>query len=246
MESIDTHDKIFNILYSSQDEIMWQSILVELVTNQNMDPWNVDVSLLTQKYIEKVRELTDHDFRISGKVLLAAAILLKIKSERLVGSDFEEFDKLLASLQEPQDDLLPFEEPANSLRLDPKEIPPLLPRTPQPRTRKVSIFDLVKALQQALEVKNRRVLRSEPLLHFELPHKQRDITELIKEIYGKVKNHIKCGNNHMAFSQLAPSGTWKDRVATFVPLLHLSQQHKIELTQEQPFGDIKILLKAKI
>ena len=34
--------------------------------------------------------------------------------------------------------------------------PQIYPRTPQPRKRKVSVFDLVQALEKALEVENRR------------------------------------------------------------------------------------------
>ena len=98
-----------------------------------MDPWDIDVSLLTQKYIGMLRTLKEHDFRVSGKVVLAAAILLKLKSHKLVGEDLTELDRLLIGVEEGMDEL-GFEEAAQIEKLT--EIPTLIPRTPQPRKRK--------------------------------------------------------------------------------------------------------------
>src|SRR3989338_11691150 len=145
---MDAHDKIFGIILSKTDEITWQNIIYELVKSEQMDPWDVDVSMLAQKYIDMLRSLKEHDFRISGKVLLAAAILLKIKSHKLVGEDLNELDRLLMGVEEEMEEL-GFEESGQITKLT--EIPTLIPRTPQPRKRKVSIYDLVEALERALE-----------------------------------------------------------------------------------------------
>src|SRR3990167_3010217 len=99
-QAIDPHERIFNILLSKADEVTWQSIIYELVKTEQMDPWDIDISLLTQKYIDMLRTLKEHDFRISGKVLLAAAILLKMKSNKLVGEDLSELDRLLIGVEE--------------------------------------------------------------------------------------------------------------------------------------------------
>src|SRR3989344_3585383 len=164
-KSRENHDRIFSILLSKADEVTWQTIIYELVKTEQMDPWDIDISLLTQKYIEMLKSLKEHDFRVSGKVLLAAAILLKIKSTRLVGEELTELDRLLIGVEEQMDEL-EFDEQGRAIgKLD--SIPPLIPRTPQPRKRKVSIFDLVEALERALEVKKRRLLHSIPPLNLE-------------------------------------------------------------------------------
>ncbi|MEK6828202.1 MAG: segregation/condensation protein A [Nanoarchaeota archaeon] len=49
----------------------------------------------------------------------------------------------------------------------------------------------------------------------------------------------------LTFSKLLPSESKEDKVHTFIPLLHLAQQSKIELVQDIPFGEIQILLKKK-
>src|SRR3989338_2210311 len=182
---MDPQERIFNIIFSKADEVTWQTILYELVKSDQMDPWDIDVSILTNKYIGMIRTLKEHDFRISGKVLLAAAILLKMKSHKLVGEDLTELDKLLIGVEERMEDL-GFEETSPIPKLG--EIPTLIPRTPQPRKRKVSIFDLVEALERALEVKKRRLLHSIPPLNLEAPKKKKDVTEIIREVYGKIKS----------------------------------------------------------
>mgnify|MGYP001603214363 CR=1 FL=1 len=240
---MDPHERIFSIILSKTDEITWQSIVYELVKSEQMDPWDIDVSLLTQKYIEMLRTFKEHDFRVSGKVLLAAAILLKMKSNKLVGDDLSELDKLLMGVEDEMEEL-GFEENAQIEKLT--EIPSLIPRTPQPRKRKVSIFDLVEALERALEVKKRRLLHSIPPLNLEAPKKKKDITEIIREVYGKIKSFfISAIKDKLTFSKLLPSESKDDKVHTFIPLLHLAQQNKIELVQENAFGEIEILLRKR-
>ena len=53
-----------------------------------------------------IKTLKEHDFRLSGKVLLAAAILLKIKSNRWVKEDIANLDAMFASAEQDEEDLL--------------------------------------------------------------------------------------------------------------------------------------------
>ncbi len=234
------HEKILEIL-TKKDEITWRSIIYELVKSEQMNPWDIDLSLLTAEYIETIKKLKKLDLRISGKVLLAAAILLKIKSNKLVGEDISYLDSLIA--QQEEEELLDFEEPLQPREKE--EIPKnLIPRTPQPRKRKVSIYDLMAALERALEVKRRRILKNAPPTNITIPEKKRDVSEIIKEIYGKIKSFfLKYKKGHLTFSKLIPSNSKEDKIYVFVPLLHLTTQRKIDLFQQQHFGDISIILR---
>ena len=235
------HEQIFDMLFN-KDEVTWQAILQETVKSEQMNPWDINISSLTKKYIEMIKQLKELDFRVSGKVLLAAAILLKIKSNKLVGEDIDYLDRLIH--EQDEEELLNFEED-----LEPRaeeDMPKnLIPRTPQPRKRKVSIYDLMGALEKALEVKRRRVLKSIPPMNVEIPKRSRDISNIIKEIYGKIKIFFwENQKNRLTFSKLIPEGATKeDKIYTFVPLLHLTNQRKVDLFQQQHFGEIDILLK---
>ena len=236
---IKNHEHVFQLLFD-KDEITWQSILFELVRTEQMDPWDIDISLLTQKYLEMVKKLKEMDFRGSGKILLAAAILLRIKSTRLMGEDLDQLDRLFSGEEEESD----FEE-APDVKMTPQERASLIPRTPQPRKRKVSVYDLVNALERALETKRRRVLQSIPPTNITMPAKRKDITAIIMDVYGRIKSFFyKDKKSVLTFSELIPSDSKEDKVYTFIPLLHLTNQQKIELFQEQHFGEIEIMLKT--
>ena len=93
-----THDKILDIVVQ-KDEVTWQNMIYELVKHENMNPWDINVSLLAKHYLQMLKKLKELDFRVSGKVVLAAAILLKIKSQKLLSDDKGELDRLM-SLEE--------------------------------------------------------------------------------------------------------------------------------------------------
>ena len=237
--------QLFDMLVK-ENEITWKTIIFDLIKSDKMDPWDIDISLLTAKYIEILRHLKEMDFKIGGKVVLAAALLLKIKSKRLVGSELDEFDRLLMQTDPQKEEF--YDELEGEMRrpdhISDQEKMTLIPRTPQPRKRKVSIYDLVGALEKALEVKKRRLIKSLPELGVDAPHKPRDITLSIKQVYNKILDlHLGSKTKLIRFSQLVNDDDDKEiKVHTFIALLHLHNQRKIDLDQEHFLGEIDIHL----
>src|SRR3989344_1695249 len=175
-------DRIFSMLVE-QNEISWKSIIFDLINSEQMDPWDVNISLLAEKYLARLRELKHQDLKVGGKVVLAASILLRIKSNKLVGEDLDEFDRLLAGSNLSQDQFYDGleQELAKGEQQGLKEEYELLPRLPQARKRKVSVYDLVKALDKALEVKQRRVLNTVPP-PLPLPMRKFDLTGAVSSV----------------------------------------------------------------
>lgn len=232
-------DRIFSLLVE-QNEISWKSIILDLIKSEQMDPWDVDVSLLTQRYIERLRNLKEQDLKVGGKVLLAASILLRIKSTRLVGDDLDEFDRLIAGSDMSQEQFYDEleQELARGEELGLKEDYELLPRLPQARRRKVSVYDLVKALDKALEVKQRRVLQSMPP-PMPLPERKFDVMGAITTLFQRIRS-LFSARKKVTFKELLTTNTRQEKVFTFIPLLHLANQQQVELDQTEPFGDINI------
>jgi len=240
-------DRILKLLVE-QDEITWKDIIYDLIRSEEMDPWDVDMKALTHKYIETVRALKKFDFKISGKVLLAAALLLNIKSKKLLEEDINYLDQLIAQRNDMNEeafyDELEQAEYRDVSKMSEEEKMQLIPRTPQPRKRKVSIYDLVGALEQALEVKKRRIMRQIPDMQITLPEKKRDISVMIKSVYKSILESLSSKKQgHMGFSELLPKGASREeKIQTFIPLLHLTNERKIDLHQGEHFGEIGIQL----
>ena len=231
-------EQIYDMLLK-ENEVTWQDIIYNLIKSEEMNPWDVDITKLTQRYIQTVKEMTEMNYHISGKVLLASAILLKIKSRRLVQEDINNFDSFLFHTEEEfeeLDDFLPYHEH----RID--EIPKLGVRTPQARKRKVSVNDLIRALEKALKVDNRRKLRLQSFLSFnkpEIPAKTVDIHDLIKKMYNKLSGVFESKKN-VKFSEMLSGEHKEDKIFTLMPLLYLHHDKCISLSQEEHFGDIDI------
>ncbi len=246
-------ERIFRILFQ-EDELTWKNIIYDLVRVEGMDPWDIDISEISVKFLGMLKKLRKMDFRISGKVVLASALLLKLKSDKLLEEDIAAFDSLISSVDDPGELLdelgLDEEKPRREKIL----APGLMPRTPQPRKRKVSVYDLIEALEKALEVEYRRPVYVQPTVKFKMPENFIDMGELIKDVYQKVQTHYGTNGNvqeqtqsqTLTFSQLIPSDSKEDKVYTFIPLLHLENQRKVDMYQEVHFGEIEIELLKNI
>ena len=242
-------DELFDILFL-KDDITWQTMIYELVKTEKMNPWDIDIATLALRFLETLKKLKEMDFRISGKIILAAAILLRLKSHKLVTEDLSELDKLIAmssqTEQEFYDELEQNFDPANArITVDDRDLI-LTPRTPQPRKRKVSVFDLVEALQKALEVKKRRMarIRGEDI-PIEIPKRVIDINLLIQQTYNQISVHFiqEKERKILSFSDLINKSEDRDeKILAFIPLLHLTTQRKIDIEQEMHLAEIMIKL----
>ncbi len=240
-------DQIYEMLVE-KDDITWKSIIYDLVKTEQLNPWDVNISLLVQKYLQKIKEMKEVNLSVSGKVLLAAALLLNMQSKQLLGADLTAFDQLIASTGSSEDEFYQsLENDTGRIIADQEEIPPLTPRTPQPRSRKVTIQDLVKALEQALEVKHRRLVKQEAIqLKLNYPEHTRDITIATKNVHKKILEYlVEQGRGMITFSTLSPEPSRHEKVHTLIPLLQLSNEREIDLHQPKPFYDIAITLAQR-
>ncbi len=224
------------------EELSWQSIIYDLIKTEQLDPWDIDLGILAEKYVLIIQQLEEADFLISSKVLLACSLLLRLKSDILVNSYIQDLnDALYGKKDEKRYEL-------ERINIDEDELPILVPRTPMARHKKVTLKELMNALDHAINTENRRIKK-------EIKGRQAQKSALavmprgdfvplkvrIKSIFGIVDNHIKQGNEHLKFSQMAESK--EEKLASFVPVLHLSTEGKIFLRQPAHFEDIHITLK---
>jgi segregation and condensation protein A len=69
-------------------------LLVNLVTRQKVDIYEIPIAKITDEYLEYVDSMVDHDLDISSEFVLIAATLLDLKAAALLPVDEEEYDEV--------------------------------------------------------------------------------------------------------------------------------------------------------
>lgn len=195
----------------------WQEVLEHLVREANLDPWDIDIVKLADLFLDYLRKLRSFDFRIPARFILIAAILLRMKCE-------------IVRLVE--------EKPREVKRLD-IEAPLLKPPVRRIPKRRVTLAELTRALQKALEFEERkrqRRLRLRQAVEMLISYEE-DIEKRVGLLYEEIRK-----KGAEKFSDLLIDFTAEEIVAKFVPLLHLVHRSLIWCSQPEPFGEIYISL----
>ena len=232
-------EQIHDLLFS--DSLSWQAIIYDLINTEQLNPWAIDVEVLSQKYLERIKDLEEANFFVSSKVLLAASLLLRIKSEILLNRDIQSLDDILFGKKEEK------KSEQTKIEFD-EDVPDLIPRTPLPRLKKVSLNELMEALGKAIKTETRRIKRvvvdqqQKIETAISMPKKTINIQDRIKDVYARLESKLKGRSDRFSFSEFVDSHNI-DKLSTFVPLLHLDNQHKVYLEQENHLEEIWIWLK---
>jgi condensin subunit ScpA len=141
-------------------------ILVHMAEKGEIDPWNIDIVEVTDRFLAELDRRKELDLRISGRTLFYAALLLRMKSEYLGMVDEEEDDEFGEeidgvdefSLEDDFGDgigLGPIEQLEHEIRrrLDRKHL----------RKRPVTLFELILELKAAEKEQRRRQRFRSPL-----------------------------------------------------------------------------------
>ena len=234
-------DQIHDLLFNR--EIGWQEIIYDLINTEQLDPWNINIIILTDRYLIKIQELEEADFFVSSKVLLAASLLLRIKSEILLDKYIKSIDEILFGKKDSKKYI------SERIELD-EEIPLLIPKSPMPRFRKVTLKELMESLNKAINTENRRIkkeiINKNALIEssFSLPKKKFNIKSKIKELYTRLILHFndEKENKKITFTEFVGNSK-EEKIISFSPLLHLENQKKVWMEQEKHFDEIYIWLK---
>jgi len=232
-------EQIHGLLFG--EKLSWQAIIYDLINSEQLDPWDIDISLLSRKYLDKVKGMGVHNFFVSSKVLLAASLLLRLKSEILLSQDLRSLDDILFNREKAKKYV------QERIELD-EDIPELVPRTPLPRFRRVSLKELMNALGKAIRTETRRIKRvvverqHEIELAVTLPKNRINIRDEMRGVYSRLKKIFSGRGERVAFSDFAGKSK-EEKVAAFIPLLHLDNQHRVLMEQDSHFEEIYIWLK---
>jgi segregation and condensation protein A len=203
------------------------SFLLDSLKASKLSPWDIDIAYLVSSFLQKMYELGVIDFRVSGRALLSASIILRLKTQQLLEVDASN------ELSEEEKELV----------LPPLEMPLRL------TSRKVTLDELLVALERVLlqgeEKLNKRqegkFAGFNPPLVFELEPDMINVEKSINETLQRILR-LSSINSIVMFSQLLSERTSKEIVKTLLSCLHLANRGRIRIWQEDEFEEILITL----
>ena len=236
------NEQVFTII--SGKDPSWQSIIYDLINSEQLDPWNVDIAVLCKSYFERIKELEQNNFFVSSKLLLAAALLLRIKSEILISKYIREIDNILFNKEEEIVKVI------QRIEIDEDEIPILSPKTPLPRFKKVTLQELISALDVAIKTESRRINKeiekkqAERLSYVDIPKFRRiNIKDRIRQFYARILTSFKNKKAEVKLPYSDFTGNSKEeKISCFLPMLYLSNNRLIWLEQNSHFSEIYLYL----
>ena len=225
-------------------------ILVQLAEKKEIDPWDIDIIELTNKYLAALNSTPRENLLNAGRAIFYASVLLRLKSEILLNISNE---TLLASQEMenffPEDDLLD----QDGVRLDLSKLESFLVRSSlckQQRKRAISLPDLIFALQQAEEEEERRSLRAKlkaqnafRIIAPETPDdimefaQEEDVDEIVEKIEAIIEEHL---TSEKPITLGFLSGILSSTTRPFIALLFLAHSQKVVLEQKEMYGEVFI------
>jgi segregation and condensation protein A len=211
-------------------ETTWKELLTQLVDSNRLNPWDIDISKLVDSYVSAVKRMKVLDLHVPANIILAASVLLRMKSETLTIFEIEE-ELQAAEPVEGQQRIYP-------------EVPVLVPRIRLQPRRKITLVELMQALEEALRMKERRDIESNapmPTMNFMV--NLEDIDEKANSIYDFIKENVD-SDKATTFTILADRFKNSDSILLdlFIPLLFLAHKTRVYVYQERFFDEIIVRL----
>jgi len=237
-------------------------VLVQLADDGEIDPWDIDVVQVTDKFLDAI---DGSDLRTSGRALFYASVLVRMKSDAMLGTDEPEEDPV-----EPWEQAMagedPIDEPDPFAALE-SEMDRRLERRRargMPQTLDELVRDLREAERDNWWKESREYDTSGSPSGFqrgtqELDYRGADdmrlddepsaadvtgtahaeqIDEIIEDVYAAVREQYDKGREEVLYREVEAAGG--SRVETFLGLLFLAHRGRVRLQQDDLFGDLWI------
>jgi segregation and condensation protein A len=207
----------------------WKEMLSDIVKSRNLNPWDIDIEVITNEFIRTVGEMKRLNLRVSANVILAASLLLRYKCDCWTIREQPVVEQAI---------LIPDE-------IISEPVFPQLEPTVRTTTRKVTLEELISAVGEMMQREKRKASRV-PVPHV-VPEQLlqmvnvtgKDFETLLDDTMERVRGKAD-QESLVLFSDLLDEKSVKCIVNNLVPLLHLANTRRLALWQEQYFGEIFI------
>lgn len=252
-----------SILDSPSDELDGIEVLVQMARQGKIDPWNIDIADIADKYMLHIAESKSNNLRVTGRALFFLAVLLKLKSNILVGLDSTEFipSSQIDGIIEDPDEPDPFYNPYDNFPDNVIPIEDIIQRRTSVklnRNRIVTLKDLIRQLefyeqldkkqqiQNRIERAQRRHVRSYKNMSAD------DIINMAHEEY--IESSIKILHENLVkifekeekveLNTLTLLGL--DKISAYMALLFLTVDTDFDLEQEEFYSDLYVVKRPPL
>ena len=216
-------------------------ILVDMAKAGKIDPWNIDIVDVTDKYLAHMVQMKSQNLRVTGRTFLFAAVLLKLKSNVLEGID----DGFIVDYGEeeyvPTNNVISIDEVLQrrtSVRLNHNRVVTL-----KDLIRQLEFYEKLEqkqSLKSAHERAKRRVQsysRLTPDDIVNLAHEEyiESCVLTLKENLGQIFEK----NDKIELNELTLLGM--DKISAYIALLFLTAETDYELKQEDFYSDVYVV-----
>ena len=225
INSKDLNSSLFEGYDQSTDGI---GILVEMAKSGKIDPWNIDIVDVTEKYLQKMIEMKSLNLKVASRTLLFAAILCRMQSNVLAGLSLDEFKEEEPEVIYDEDGFIaeysdedePFVPTSNVVKWDEA----LQRRTSirLNRNRVVTLKDLIKQLE-----------------FYEILEKRASLKSAHERAKRHVREQIFAHNDRIELNDLMPLGL--DKISEYMALLFICRDTDYELEQEEFYSDLYVV-----
>ena len=222
-------------------------LLLHLVRSTEMDIYEIDTSVIIEKYLNYIEKMQDLNIDIASEFLVMAATLVHLKSKMLIGGAEEpveeENEYEINSEEELKNRILEYEKYQNMTKIFQelenrradfytKEPVSLKEYTEKAITNdgSITIEDLVNAILAYQE----RLNEQKPI-NTKITRKELSIEDRMVSIKNKLKTVSK-----MNFLDLFEEATKEYLIVTFLAILQMHKNDEINIYQEKTFGAILV------
>ena len=253
-------DLNLNNITNDNNEVDGIEILVQMARQGKIDPWNIDIIDITDKYLTHLFQSKSQNLRLTGRTLLFASILLKLKSNILEGVELSDFD---TQPEEPE-----FYDDEEPLDYEQEYIP----------TNNVVSIDEVLQRRTSVRLNRNRVVTLRDLIRQLEFYEMLDKKQSLKNAHERAKRRVKNYSNlspediiNLAHDEYIEKGVERlranledilnrqdkielneltllgmDKISAYISLLFLTAESDYDLEQDEFYSDLYVVKREHI
>ena len=226
-------------------------LLCHLIDINKMDIYDVNLSRLTDQYIDYINQMEEMNLEVTSEFLIMASNLLYLKSKKMLPRQVQEEEMLSEEeLLQRIIEYRSYKEIANKFKemylLNNKRIYRLPEDIKVPKQTKIEEKkdkeEIAKAYEKIIEKNanklNKNAKNIEKIAIIENYSVADTVKSMLREL---IKNNSFVFNKLYALNKCKP----QEVVTAFSGLLEMSRRNKVETKQDKLFGEIRVVKKIK-